>query len=92
MSKVTLHPSDKDAVVAVHAVKNSQSDRKYKHYVKAYGKSVNGRVSFAYLEITKDPNKAEEEGFLLPSEWIDIQSKAFSNSLKRSKEKLGEAS
>lgn len=92
MSTFIIQPHTTEAVVAIKAVKDSLKKRPYTHYVKPVGKvSEKGMVSFSYLDITTDYNKAVEHGFMLPDFWLREQAKGASNRFKREKERLQHA-
>ena len=88
MTTFIIAPTDHAANTAVSAVRKSLESRPYLHFILVRGKQQGKGIAFSHIDITTDVNKANEQGYLTPYDWLDI----FNNPMKYKIEKAKKAS
>ena len=78
MSTFVISPTDHAAHTAVSAVRKSLETRAYTHYIIVRGKQQGKGIAFSHIDITTDANKANEQGYLTPYDWLEV----FKNPMK----------
>ena len=88
MTTFIIAPTDHAAHTAVSAVRKSLETRAYTHYIIVRGKQQGSAIAFSHIDITTDVNKANEQGYLTPYDWLNI----FNNPIKHKIEQAKKAS
>ena len=88
MTTFIIAPTDHAANTAVSAVRKSLESRPYLHFILVRGKQQGKGIAFSHIDITTDVNKANEQGYLTPYDWLNI----FNNPIKHKIEQAKKAS